>query len=168
MLDDLAHAAPPIGCRSANFRRNFAVSPPRDQDFAAAAGRSRRRVAQPLIGGHDLQAIAGYVPANARHSLVARGIRMGTSTKAVAALALNRFGLGPRLGSIAAIAADPRGALLAELDSRDAGRIAAASLPTSAQAFRLVADANAERRARAITMALAEEAKREDGPALDA
>src|SRR5215813_14885680 len=60
---------------------------------------------------------------------------MAESPKAVAALALHRFGLGPRLGSIAAIASDPRGALLAELDSRDAGRIAAASLPTSAQAF---------------------------------
>src|SRR5215475_7307628 len=87
---------------------------------------------------------------------------MATSANAMAVLALNRFGLGPRLGSIAAIASDPRGALLAELDSRDAGRIAAASLPTSAQAFRLVADANAERRARAITMARAEEAKRAD------
>ncbi|HJZ33808.1 MAG TPA: DUF1800 family protein [Hyphomicrobiaceae bacterium] len=91
---------------------------------------------------------------------------MATSANAMAVLALNRFGLGPRLGSIAAIASDPRGALLAELDSRDAGRIAAASLPTSAQAFRLVADANAERRARAITMARAEEAKRAVDPAM--
>ena len=48
---------------------------------------------------------------------------MDTSAKAMAALALNRFGLGPRLGSIAAIASDPRGALLAELDRPRAGEI---------------------------------------------
>ncbi|MBO0763808.1 MAG: DUF1800 family protein [Hyphomicrobiaceae bacterium] len=73
---------------------------------------------------------------------------MGVSAKHEAALALHRFGLGPRLGSIAAIKADPRGALLAELDRSNAGWIAAGSLPTSAQAFRTVADANAERQAR--------------------
>jgi uncharacterized protein (DUF1800 family) len=73
---------------------------------------------------------------------------MGVSAKQEAALALHRFGLGPRLGSIAAIKADPRGALLAELDRSNAGAIAAGSLPTSAQAFRTVADANAERQAR--------------------
>jgi uncharacterized protein (DUF1800 family) len=44
---------------------------------------------------------------------------MGASAKDVAVLALHRFGLGPRLGSIAAIKADPRGALLAELDHAD-------------------------------------------------
>jgi uncharacterized protein (DUF1800 family) len=36
--------------------------------------------------------------------------------KTAAALALHRFGMGPRAGSIAAMAGDPRGALLAELD----------------------------------------------------
>jgi len=41
---------------------------------------------------------------------------MALDAKAEAALALYRFGLGPRTGSIAAIASDPRGALLAELD----------------------------------------------------
>ena len=41
---------------------------------------------------------------------------MALDAKAEAALALFRFGLGPRAGSIAAIASDPRGALLAELD----------------------------------------------------
>jgi uncharacterized protein (DUF1800 family) len=73
---------------------------------------------------------------------------MGVSAEHEAALALHRFGLGPRLGSIAAIKADPRGALLAELDRPGAGAIAGGGLPTSAQAFRTVADANAERRAR--------------------
>jgi uncharacterized protein (DUF1800 family) len=89
-----------------------------------------------------------------------RGIRMGTSTKAAAAFALNRFGLGPRLGSIAAIASDPRGALLAELERAQAGALAPSPLPTSGQAFRTVADANAERRAREIVMAREQEAKR--------
>src|SRR6516165_2462468 len=42
---------------------------------------------------------------------------MALDAKAEAALALYRFGLGPRAGSIAAIASDPRGALLAELDA---------------------------------------------------
>src|SRR5262249_19140662 len=91
---------------------------------------------------------------------------MGTSTKAVAALTLNRFGLGPRLGSIASIASDPRGALLAELDRPQAGALPTAPLPTSAQAFRRVADANAERRAKEIVMARAQEAKRAGEPAM--
>src|SRR5258705_209129 len=39
---------------------------------------------------------------------------MSRSAKAEAALALHRFGMGPRPGSIAAIEADPRGALIAE------------------------------------------------------
>jgi uncharacterized protein (DUF1800 family) len=56
--------------------------------------------------------------------------------KALAALALHRFGLGPRAGSLAAIASDPRGALLAELDRTDAGRIASADLLTSGAASR--------------------------------
>jgi uncharacterized protein (DUF1800 family) len=84
----------------------------------------------------------------------------------VAALALNRFGLGPRLGSIAAIASDPRGALLAELDRPDVAVLPAPALPSSAQAFRQVADANAERRARGIAMAKAEEARRQVEPAM--
>ena len=91
---------------------------------------------------------------------------MGTSAKAVAVLALNRFGLGPRLGSIASIASDPRGALLAELDRPQAGALPAAPLPTSAQAFRRVADANAERRAKEIVMARAQEAKRAGEPTM--
>jgi len=42
-----------------------------------------------------------------------------------AALALHRFGLGPRGGAIVAIASDPQGALLTELDQSRGGRIAA-------------------------------------------
>ena len=57
-------------------------------------------------------------------------------SKALAALALHRFGLGPRAGSVAAIGTDPRGALLAELDRPNAGRIAAADLMDSGTALR--------------------------------
>ena len=78
---------------------------------------------------------------------------MAESPKAVAALALHRFGLGPRLGSIAAIASDPRGALLAELDRPGVGEVAAPGLPDSALAFRTVAYANAERQAKRIVAA---------------
>jgi uncharacterized protein (DUF1800 family) len=53
----------------------------------------------------------------------------------VAALALHRFGFGPMLGStsgsIAAIASDPQGALLAELEAPKAGQIVNPNLPTS-------------------------------------
>ena len=73
---------------------------------------------------------------------------MSSSAKADSVLALHRFGMGPRPGSIAAVGTDPRGALIAELD-RPLLLTAAASLPTSAKAYRTVADANARRAARA-------------------
>jgi uncharacterized protein (DUF1800 family) len=75
---------------------------------------------------------------------------MSNSAKAEAALALHRFGMGPRPGSIAAIEGDPRGALIAELERPSAGAIAASALPSSAKAFRTVTDANARRQARTI------------------
>jgi uncharacterized protein (DUF1800 family) len=61
---------------------------------------------------------------------------MALDSKAEAALALNRFGLGPRTGSIAAIASDPRGALIAELDRQGAGRISNPELMSSGVATR--------------------------------
>jgi uncharacterized protein (DUF1800 family) len=72
---------------------------------------------------------------------------MRDTAKAQAVLALHRFGMGPRPGSIAAIEADPRGALLAELERPAGELIAASALPSSAQAFRTVSDANAKRSA---------------------
>src|SRR5215470_15970188 len=89
---------------------------------------------------------------------------MAQSPQAVAALALNRFGFGPRLGSIAAIQSDPRGALLAELDTPQAGQVAAGSLQTSAQAFRAVANANAERQAKQILAARAQKEAEKQRP----
>ena len=60
---------------------------------------------------------------------------MSTSTdpKFQAALALHRFGLGPKPGSIAAIASDPRGALLAELDRPGVALVSDGSLMTAAK-----------------------------------
>jgi uncharacterized protein (DUF1800 family) len=75
---------------------------------------------------------------------------MAIDSKAEAALALHRFGLGPRPGSIASIASDPRGALLAELERPGAGRIDDRELLSSAQAGRAAFEARAERRARQI------------------
>jgi uncharacterized protein (DUF1800 family) len=75
---------------------------------------------------------------------------MSTDFKTLAALALHRFGLGPRPGSIAAIASDPRGALLAEIERPHAGAIEQAELMTSAQASRAAFEERAERRAKQI------------------
>jgi len=66
-----------------------------------------------------------------------------------AALALHRFGFGPRAGTIAAIAADPQGALLAELDRPNAGRLLGTELPSSDAEFRAVFEFNAAKRAEA-------------------
>src|SRR6187549_1648217 len=64
-----------------------------------------------------------------------------------AALALHRFGLGPRPGSIAAMASDPRGALLAELDRPNAGQITDPDLLSAGEAARAAFDYRKERRA---------------------
>jgi uncharacterized protein (DUF1800 family) len=86
---------------------------------------------------------------------------MSSSANTEAVLALHRFGMGPRPGSIAAIASDPRGALLAELDRPAASEIAAASLPSSAKAFRAVTDAFARRQAKAIVARKERDAKQQ-------
>jgi uncharacterized protein (DUF1800 family) len=75
-----------------------------------------------------------------------------------AAFALHRFGLGPRPGSIAAIASDPRGALLAELERPGAGTINNPDLLTSAQASRAGFEARAARQAQNV---LAQRAQKE-------
>src|SRR5580704_14475910 len=75
---------------------------------------------------------------------------MSSSAKAEAILALHRFGMGPRPGSIAAIETDPRGALIAELERPSAADLAAPGLPSSAKAFSAVNAANAKRQAKAI------------------
>ena len=83
----------------------------------------------------------------ALRQVVFTDIAMSTSARAEAALALHRFGMGPRPGSIAAIEADPRGAVIAELERPPGGLAGASALPSSSKAFRTVADANAKRQA---------------------
>jgi uncharacterized protein (DUF1800 family) len=69
-----------------------------------------------------------------------------------AALALHRFGFGPKAGSttgsIAAVAPDPMGAILADLDAPNAGLITDANLQSSGAENRAVFEANAERLAK--------------------
>src|SRR5215471_10789057 len=93
---------------------------------------------------------------SSRHSCTQ--VIMPIDPKAEAARALHRFGFGPRGNTIADIAGDPRGAVLADLERRSAGRIANTDLPTSAQAARKAFDFRAERRAR--EMAARREAER--------
>jgi uncharacterized protein (DUF1800 family) len=72
---------------------------------------------------------------------------MATESKRSAAVALHRFGMGPREGSIAAIASDPRGALIAELDRPGAGGLTHPDLLTSGEAARAMFDFQRERKA---------------------
>jgi uncharacterized protein (DUF1800 family) len=72
---------------------------------------------------------------------------MALDPKTLAATALHRFGFGPRAGSIASVAADPRGAMLAELDRPGAGRIADSDLLTTGEAARAAFDFRQERKA---------------------
>jgi len=65
-----------------------------------------------------------------------------------AALALHRFGFGPRPGTIAAIASDPQGALVAELDQPNAGKVSDIGLWSSGTANRNAFEFNAARLAR--------------------
>src|SRR5882724_3160069 len=82
---------------------------------------------------------------------------VSTSGPAQAALALHRFGLGPRPGAIAAIASDPRGALLAEIEKPGAGQVADKDLLSSGQAARLAFNFNQSRQAQQIALRMAEE-----------
>jgi uncharacterized protein (DUF1800 family) len=82
---------------------------------------------------------------------------LNTRGKEAAALALHRFGFGASRDSITAIAADPRGALLSDIDRPGAGFLAV-KLPSSAAAARAVSDFRAEEQAKSK---LAQRAKKE-------
>jgi uncharacterized protein (DUF1800 family) len=79
-----------------------------------------------------------------------------------AAVALHRFGFGPRAGSIAALASDPRGALLSELDRPNAGQIANAGLMPSGQINRVAFEFNQERQAKQRVEARRKEAEKQE------
>jgi len=85
---------------------------------------------------------------------------MALDSKTLAAAALHRFGFGPRAGSIASVAADPRGAMLAELDRPGAGRIADSDLLTTGEAARAVFDFRQERKAGRLALRAESEAKK--------
>jgi uncharacterized protein (DUF1800 family) len=82
-----------------------------------------------------------------------------------AALALHRFGFGPARDSIVAIADDPRGAVLADLERTGAGRVAS-DLPTSGAAARAVFDFQAERQAEQKLASRAQKAAETRGEAM--
>src|SRR3954464_15916701 len=90
---------------------------------------------------------------------------MSLDAKGAAALALHRFGLGPRAGSIDAIASDPRGALLAEIEKPGAGQIVNPELLTSAQGARLNFSYTQEQQAKRIASRVSEE-QRNSGAAV--
>jgi uncharacterized protein (DUF1800 family) len=79
-----------------------------------------------------------------------------------AAIAVHRFGFGPRAGTIAAIASDPRGALLAELDRPNAGQVSNAGLMTSGAINRAAFEFNAERQAKQRLEARRKEAEKQE------
>ncbi|HWP14665.1 MAG TPA: DUF1800 family protein [Xanthobacteraceae bacterium] len=100
---------------------------------------------------------------------------MSLDAKGGAALALHRFGLGPRAGSIRMIGSDPRGALLEEIEKPGAGQIVNAELLTSAagarlnfaynqqqQAKRIAARISAEQQKTTMAVMTPEDAKPED------
>src|SRR3954468_14920957 len=92
---------------------------------------------------------------------------MSLDAKGAAALALHRFGLGPRAGSIATIASDPRGALLAELDKPGIGQIVNAELLTAAQSSTAAFNFRQERQARLIAQKQAEEERKSAGLSME-
>ncbi len=90
---------------------------------------------------------------------------MAIDPRQVAALALHRFGFGPRLGSIAELAADPRGALIAELERPGAGRITDPDLMSTGEAARAAFDFRQQRKAlRQAANAAAKRPAIEPGP----
>ena len=78
--------------------------------------------------------------------------------KSLAAIALHRFGFGPRAGSLASVAADPRGAILDDLDRPGAGRIADADLLTTGEAARAAFDCRQEKKAERLVLRVDREA----------
>jgi uncharacterized protein (DUF1800 family) len=83
-----------------------------------------------------------------------------------AALALHRFGFGPRPGTIAAVASDPKGALIAELDQPNAGKGADAGLLSSGTANRNAFEFNAARLSQQRLAAKRQAAEKQDAAKL--
>ena len=88
----------------------------------------------------------------------------GSDANTNAVFALHRFGLGPRAGSQAAIASDPRGALIADLARPGAARLNRPGLLASAEAARAAFDFRQERKAERLASRAGQDAGR---PAAD-
>ncbi len=84
---------------------------------------------------------------------------MSLDPQTEAALALHRFGFGPRAEAIAKIASDPRGALLADIERAGAGALTDPDLLTSAEAALAARDFRQVRKA----ARLAEQVQRDAG-----
>ncbi len=88
---------------------------------------------------------------------------MSSDPRTDAAVGLHRFGLGPRPQSLSRVAADPRGALLAELDRPHIARIGNDDLLTSSEAARAAFDFRRERRAARFAQAERQKAESAQG-----
>ncbi len=78
---------------------------------------------------------------------------MALDPKFQAALALHRFGFGPRGDGIARISHDPREAVLAEIEAPNAGRIENSNLLNSGEAARAAYNFRQERKAKRLAEA---------------
>jgi uncharacterized protein (DUF1800 family) len=89
---------------------------------------------------------------------------MSRDPKGIAALGLYRFGLGPRPGSIAAIASDPQGAMLADIERTGATRLSQHDLMPSDTALRAYVQVRTDRRAARFKLARRMQEKVSSGP----
>src|SRR3954451_14836029 len=85
---------------------------------------------------------------------------MSLDAKGAAALALHRFGLGPRAGSIKMIASDSRGALVEEIEKPRDGKIVDKDMLAAPDAARLAFHYNQEQRAKRISARISEEQRK--------
>jgi uncharacterized protein (DUF1800 family) len=90
---------------------------------------------------------------------------MVADSRSEALFALHRFGFGPRPGSVAAIANDPRGAILAEIERPGAAQLADIHLPGSSEAARAAFEVREAVRVARQAQRNAQEAAKEMAPA---
>jgi uncharacterized protein (DUF1800 family) len=88
---------------------------------------------------------------------------MSLDPQTEAALALHRFGFGPRAEAIAKIASDPRGALLADIDRPGAATIDSPDLLTSAEAAQAARDFRQVRKAARLAEHIQHDAAQQAG-----
>jgi uncharacterized protein (DUF1800 family) len=89
---------------------------------------------------------------------------MVADSRSDALFALHRFGFGPRPGSLAAIAGDPRGAILAEIDRPGAAQLTDVHLPDSGEAARTAFEVREAVRAARQAQRNAQEAAKQTAP----